>query len=57
MYLTKCPLRCGEGSARFSIGFPADILQETAVHQSRDYDMNYLQQKFKVEETGFMIAV
>ena len=35
LYLTCCLFRYGTSSARFSIGFPADILQETAVHQSR----------------------
>ena len=35
LYLTYWSLRYGMISARFSIGFPADILQETAVHQSR----------------------
>jgi hypothetical protein len=35
LYLTCCSFRYGTSSARFSIGFPADILQETAVHQSR----------------------
>ena len=36
LYLTYWSLRYGMISARFSIGFPADILQETAVHQSRE---------------------
>ena len=35
LYLTCCSLRYGVSSARIRIGFPADILQETAVHQSR----------------------
>ena len=35
LYLTCCSLRYGVSSARIRIGFPADILQETVVHQSR----------------------